>query len=52
MKNYLNKECIHTHTYPQMEPYMEQLTGSNSGKEYNNDAYCHTVHLIFMQSTS
>ena len=35
----------------QLEPYMEQLTGSKLGKEYKA-AYCHPVYLISMQSTS
>jgi len=27
------------------EPYMEQLTGSQLGKEYNKAVYCHPVYL-------
>ena len=34
------------------EPYMEQLTGSQLGKEYNKAVYCHPVYLSSMQSTS
>ena len=36
----------------QLEPYMEQLTGSKLGKEYDKAAYCHPVYLTYMQSTS
>ena len=31
---------------------MEQQTGSKSGKEYVKAVYCHSVYLIYMQSTS
>ena len=34
----------------QLEPYMEKLTGSKLGKEYNNAVYCHLVYLTYMQS--
>ena len=36
----------------QLEPDMEQWTGSKMGKEYNKAVYCHPVYLIYMQSTS
>ena len=36
----------------QLEPYMEQLTGSKLGKEYDKAVYCHSAHLTYMQSTS
>ena len=36
----------------QLEPDMEQETGSKSGKEYIKAAYCHTAYLTSMQSTS
>ena len=36
----------------QVEPYMEQLTGSKLGKEYSKAVYCHSVYLTSMQSTS
>ena len=36
----------------QLEPYMEQLTGSNLGKEYIKAVYCQPVYLSYMQSTS
>ena len=36
----------------QLEPYMEQLTGSKSGKEYVKAVYCHPAYLTYMQSAS
>ena len=36
----------------QLEPDMEQWTGSKSGKEYIKAVYCHPVYLTYMQSTS
>ena len=36
----------------QLEPEMEQQTGSELGKAYVKDAYCHPAHLTYMQSTS
>ena len=36
----------------QLEPYMEQWTGSKLGKEYINAVYCHPAYLTSMQSTS
>ena len=36
----------------QLEPYMEQLTGSKLGKEYNKAIYYHSIYLTYMQSTS
>ena len=36
----------------QLEPYMEQLTGSKLGKEDVNSVYCHSAYLTYMQSTS
>ena len=33
-----------------LEPYMEQLTGSKLGKEYDKAVNYHTVHLIYMHS--
>ena len=36
----------------QLEPNMEQWTGSKLGKEYIKDVFCHPVYLTFMQSTS
>ena len=36
----------------ELEPNMEQLTGSKFGKKYNKAAYCHPAYLTFMQSTS
>ena len=34
------------------EHYMEQLTGSQLGKECDKAVYCHPVDLTYMQSTS
>ena len=34
----------------QLEPDMEQWTGSKLGKEYDNAVYCHPAHLTYMQS--
>ena len=36
----------------QLEPYMEQRTGSKLGKEYSKTVYCHLAYLTSMQSTS
>ena len=36
----------------QLEPDMEQQTGSKLGKEYVKAVYCHPTYLIYMQSTS
>ena len=36
----------------QLEPDMEQWTGSKSGKDYVKTAYCHPAYLTYMQSTS
>ena len=36
----------------QLEPDMEQQTGSKSGKEYVKAVYCHPASLTYMQSTS
>ena len=36
----------------QLEPDMEQQTGSKSRKEYVKAVYCHLAYLIYMQSTS
>ena len=36
----------------QLEPDMEQQTGSNLGKEYIKAVYCHPAYLTSMQSTS
>ena len=35
----------------QLEWYMEQQTGSNLGKDYVKDVYCHPADLTSMQST-
>ena len=36
----------------QLEPYMEQPTGSKLRKEYEKAVYSHPVYLTYMQSTS
>ena len=36
----------------QLEPDMEQRTGSKLGKEYIKAVYCHLAYLTYMQSTS
>ena len=36
----------------QLEPYMEQQTGSVKEKEYFKAVYCHPAYLTYKQSTS
>ena len=36
----------------QLEPDMEQQTGSKSGKKYVKAVYCHPAYLTYMQSPS
>ena len=36
----------------QLEPDMEQQTGSKLGKEYVKAVYCHPAYLTYMQRTS
>ena len=36
----------------QLQPDMEQWTGSKSGKEYVKAVFCHPAYLTYMQSTS
>ena len=36
----------------QLEPDMEQQTGSKLAKEYVKAVYCHPAYLTFMQNTS
>ena len=36
----------------QLEPDMEQWTGSKLGKEYIKAVYCHLAYLTYMQHTS
>ena len=36
----------------QLEPDMEQQTGSKSGKEYVKAVYCHPAYVTSIQSTS
>ena len=35
----------------QLEPDVEQRTGSKSGKDYVKAVYCHPAYLTYMQST-
>ena len=36
----------------QLEPGMEQQSGSKLGKEYTRAVHCHPAYLTYMQSTS
>ena len=36
----------------QLQPDMEQWTGSKSGKDYVKAVYCHPVYLTYTQNTS
>ena len=36
----------------QLEPHVEQQTGSKAGKEYIKAVYCHPAFLTYIQSTS
>ena len=36
----------------QLEPDMEQWTGSKLGKEYVKSVYCHPAYLTYVKSTS
>ena len=36
----------------QLEPDVEQQTGSKLGKEYVKAVYCHPAYLTYIQSTS
>ena len=36
----------------QLEPGMEQQTGSKQGKEYVKAIYCYPPYLTYMQTTS
>ena len=36
----------------QLEPDMEQQTGSKLGKENIKAVYCHSAYLTYLQSTS
>ena len=33
----------------QLEPYIEQLTGSKLGNEYNKAVYCHSQYIYSQQ---
>ena len=43
--------CIQVKKW-QLEPDMEQRTGSKLGKEYIKAVYCNSAYLTYMQSTS
>ena len=43
---------LHAGQEQQLEPNMEQQTGSKLGKEYVKAIYCHPAYLTYMQSTS
>ena len=49
--NCLLRDCMQVRKQ-QLEPDMEQQTGSKSGKEYVKAVYCHPACLTSMQSTS
>ena len=36
----------------QLEPDVEQQTGSKLGKEYDKAVYCHPAYLMYVQGTS
>ena len=46
--------CLQRNLYAgqQLEPDMEQLTGSKLEKEYFKAVYCHPAYLTYMQSAS
>ena len=46
------KAPTHPSSKQQLEPDMEQKTGSKLGKEYVKAVYCHPAYLTYMQSTS
>ena len=43
---------LHAAKKQQLEPHMEQWTGSKSEKEYVKAVYCHPDYLTYMQNTS
>ena len=43
---------MHVIKKQQLEPDMEQWTGSKLGKEYIKPLYCHPVYLTYIQNTS
>ena len=47
----LQRNCMQVKKQ-QLEPDVEQQTGSKSGKEYIKAVYCHTPYLTYIQSTS
>ena len=49
---FLKREICMQVMKQQLEPGMEQQTGSKVGKEYVKAVYCHPAYLTYMQSTS
>ena len=45
-------QVIRKRMQQQVEPDMEQQTGSKLGKEYVKAVYCHTAYSTYMQSIS
>ena len=45
------ENCMHIKKQ-ELEPNMEQWTGSKLGNEYVKAVYCHPAYLTYMQSTS
>ena len=45
------KTCMQVKKH-QLEPDMEQQTGSKLGKEYVKAVYCHPAHFTYIQSES
>ena len=43
----LRNQCVDQKQH--LEPYMEQLTSSKLGKEYDKAVYCHSAYLTHMQ---
>ena len=44
--------CLLRNLYAGQEAYMEWLTGSNLGKEYDKAVYCHPAYLTSVQNKS
>ena len=42
---------LHVSRKQQLEPDIEQMTGSKLGKGYDKAVYCHPVYLTYMQNT-
>ena len=55
--NIINDDLLFTYRLyagqkQQLEPDMEQQTGSKQEKDYVKAVYCHPAYLTYMQSTS